>query len=41
MKENIFHKYPLLKHLLYMLGVSLVILFLTVLFIKIFARQGK
>lgn len=32
---------PLLKHLLIMLAVSLVILFLTFLFIKIFARQGK
>ena len=41
MKENIFRKYPLLQHLLYMLGVSLVILFLVFLFIKIFARQGK
>lgn len=38
---NFFQKHPLIKHLLYMAGVSLVILFLTFLFIKIFARQGK
>ena len=41
MKQNLFQRYPLIKHLLYMLAVSLVILFLVFLFIKIFARQGK
>ena len=38
---NLLQRYPLLKHLLYMLAVSLVILFLVFFFIKIFARQGK
>lgn len=38
---SVFKKYPLLKHLLYMLGVSVVILVIVFIFIKIFARQGK
>ncbi len=38
---NLFQRFPLLKHILYMIGVSVVILFLVFLFIKMFARQGK
>lgn len=41
MNKNIFQKYPLIKHLLYMLGVSVVIVVLLFLLIKSIARQGK
>lgn len=36
-----FKKYPLLKHLLLMLAISVAIVFLVFFFIKIYARQGK
>lgn len=41
MKSNIFVKYPVLKHLLAMLAVTLVILVIVFLGIKIYARQGS
>ena len=41
MSSNFFEKHPLVKHLLYMLAVSVVIVFLCFMFIKIVARQGK
>ena len=41
MNSNFFEKHPLVKHLLYMLAVSVVIVFLCFMFIKIVARQGK
>jgi len=40
-KEKILKKYPWLLHLLIMLGVSLVILAVVLLFIRIYARQGQ
>ena len=40
MRKYFFQEHPLAKHLLYMLGVSIVILILVFLFIRIFARQG-
>lgn len=41
MSANIFQKHPLLKHLLFMLAISIVIIILAFLLIKLFARQGK
>ncbi|MBR3411752.1 MAG: PASTA domain-containing protein [Bacteroidales bacterium] len=41
MNSTFFKKHPLVKHLLYMLAVSVVIVFLCFMFIKIVARQGK
>ena len=41
MNSTFFEKHPLVKHLLYMLAVSIVIVFLCFMFIKIVARQGK
>ena len=41
MNTDFFKKYPLVKHLLYMLGVSIIIVVLTFLLIKTIARQGK
>ncbi len=41
MNKDFFVKHPLIKHLLYMLVVSIVIVFLAFLFIKMVARQGK
>lgn len=41
MKQNFFQRYPLAQHLLYMLGVSVAILFVVFLLIKVYARQGK
>lgn len=41
MKKNFFEQYPLAKHLLYMLGISLVVLVVVFLLIKVYARQGK
>ncbi len=41
MKKEFFEKHPLVKHLLYMLGVSVVIVVLAFLLIKVIARQGK
>ncbi len=41
MNKDFFVKHPLVKHLLYMLAVSVVIVFLAFLFIKLVARQGK
>lgn len=41
MKKNFFEEYPLAKHLLFMLGVSFVILIIAFLLIKVYARQGK
>ena len=41
MNSTFFEKHPLVKHLLYMLAVSVVIVFLCFMFIKIVARQGK
>ena len=40
-KENILKKYPWLMHLLVMVGVSFVILAVVLIFIRIYARQGK
>lgn len=40
MKQNFFQRYPLVKHLLFMLGVSLAILVLVFFLIKLYARQG-
>lgn len=39
--SDFLNEHPLLKHLLYMLGVSVVIVLLAFLLIKIVARQGK
>ena len=39
-KESFLKKYPLLLHLLIMLGVSLVLLALVFVFIRLYARQG-
>ena len=41
MKKNFLQQHPLVKNLLYMLGVSVVILFVAFMLIKVFARQGK
>ena len=41
MKKEFFEKHPLVKHLLYMLGVSVGIVVLAFLLIKVIARQGK
>lgn len=41
MNKEFFENHPLVKHLLYMLGVSIVIVILAFLFIKMVARQGK
>ena len=41
MSKDFFEKHPLIKHLLYMLAVSVVIVFLGFMFIKLVARQGK
>lgn len=41
MDKEFFVKHPLVKHLIYMLVVSVVIVILAFLFIKIVARQGK
>lgn len=41
MNKEFFEKHPLVKHLLYMLGVSVVIVVLAFLLIKVIARQGK
>lgn len=40
-KESFFKKYPLVLHLLAMLGISLGILMIVFIVIKIYARQGK
>lgn len=40
-KEPFYKRYPLLFHLLLMVGVSLVVLMLVFLFIRIYARQGE
>ena len=41
MNTDFFKKYPLVKHLLYMIGVSIIIVVLAFLLIKTIARQGK
>ena len=41
MSRNFFEKHPLIKHLLYMLAVSVGIVILCFMFIKVVARQGK
>lgn len=41
MKQNFLQRYPFIKHLLYMLGISFLILVLAFLLIKLIARQGK
>ena len=41
MNKEFFNKYPLIKHLLYMLVVSVIIVVLAFLLIKTIARQGK
>ena len=41
MDKEFFVKHPLVKHLIYMLVVSVVIVILAFLFIKMVARQGK
>ncbi|MBO4600579.1 MAG: PASTA domain-containing protein [Bacteroidales bacterium] len=41
MSKEFFEEHPLIKHLLYMLAVSVVIVFLCFMFIKLVARQGK
>ena len=41
MSNAFLEKHPLIKHLLYMLAVSVVIVFLCFMFIKLVARQGK
>lgn len=41
MNKEFFGNHPLIKHLLYMLGVSVLIVILAFLFIKMVARQGK
>ena len=41
MRKEFFEEHPLVKHLLYMLAVSVVIVFLCFLLIKLVARQGK
>lgn len=40
MKQNFIQRYPLVKHLLFMLGASLVVLALVFFLIKLYARQG-
>lgn len=39
--KEFFEDHPLVKHLLYMLAVSIVLVFLAFMFIKMVARQGK
>lgn len=41
MSNNFFKKHPLIRHLLYMVAVSIAILFLSFILIKVIARQGK
>lgn len=41
MDKNFLNEHPVLKHLLYMLGVSILIIILAFMFIKVVARQGK
>ena len=41
MSKDFFEQHPLIKHLLYMLLVSVLIVFLCFMFIKLVARQGK
>jgi hypothetical protein len=41
MSNNFFKRHPLIKHLLYMLAVSVIIVVLAFLLIKAIARQGK
>ena len=41
MSKEFFENHPLIKHLLYMLGLSVLIVFLCFMFIKLVARQGK
>lgn len=41
MRKDFFEEHPLAKHLLYMLGISVVIVILAFMFIKLVARQGK
>ena len=41
MNKDFFKKHPLIKHLLYMLVLSVVIVVLAFLFIKAVARQGQ
>ena len=41
MSKEFFDNHPLIKHLLYMVAVSVVIVFLCFMFIKMVARQGK
>lgn len=41
MNKDFFNDHPLARHLLYMLGVSVVIVFLAFMFIKVVARQGR
>lgn len=41
MKQTFFQRYPLAKHLIFMVGASVAILFLVFLLIKVYARQGK
>ena len=41
MSKEFFEQHPLIKQLLYMLAVSVVIVFLGFMFIKLVARQGK
>ncbi len=40
MSKYFFQEHPLVKHLLYMLGISIAILVLVFFFIRLFARQG-
>ena len=41
MSKDFFENHPVIKHLLYMLAVSVVIVFLCFMFINLVARQGK
>lgn len=41
MKQSLFSKYSVLRHLLLMVGASIVILIVVFLLIKLYARQGK
>ena len=39
-KPSFFQRYPLIKHLLYMIGISIVIVVIVFICIKVYARQG-
>ena len=41
MNKDFFKQHPLVKHLLYMLVISVIIVFLAFMLIKAIARQGK